>query len=110
MKKLSFILGIVAGAIIILTGILTALKITPSIVLQGLEVGLGFWRIFAGSIILFLVFFVSREKDFAKTTNIIILFMGVFEVFVFYFEKDYSILIIGPFIAILAGILGIMKR
>ena len=109
MRKLSFILGIIAGAVIIITGILTALKITPPIVLQGLEVSLGIWRIFAGAIILFLVF-ISRKKDFAKPANVIIIFMGFFEIFVFYFEKDYSVLIIGGFIAILAGILGLIKR
>ena len=38
MKKLSFILGIIAGVIIVITGILTALKITTPIALQGLEV------------------------------------------------------------------------
>ena len=109
MKKLSFIFGIIAGVIIIITGILTALKITPPIVLQGLEVALGGWRIFAGIVILFLVF-ISRKKPFAKLANVIIIFMGLFEIFVFYFEKDYSLLIIGGFIAILAGILGLIKR
>jgi len=109
MKKLSFILGIIAGVIIIITGILTALKITPPIALQGLEVSLGIWRIFAGTIILFFVF-ISRKKPFAKMANVIIIFMGLFEIFVFYFEKDYSLLTIGGFIAILAGILGLIKR
>ena len=109
MKKLSFIVGIIAGLIIVLTGILTALKLTPPITIQGLEIALGIWRIFAGIVILFFVF-ISRKEPFAKLSNTIIIFMGLFEIFVFYFEKDYSILTIGPFIVILAGILGFMKK
>ena len=109
MKKLGPVLGIISGIIIILSGILTALKITPPIALQGLEVALGSWRIFAGIVILFLVF-ISRKKPFVKLANIIIIFMGLFEIFVFYFEKDYSLLTIGPFIVILAGILVLIKK
>ena len=110
MKKSKFttasIIGMVAGALIILTGILTALKITPPIALIGLEIGLGIWRIFAGLIILTGAYLMPKNKLGA----IIVLVMGFFEVFVFSVEKDYSLLTIAPFIAIFAGIIGIIKK
>ena len=108
MKKLSFYLGILAGFIIILTGILTALKITPPITLQGLEIGLGIWRILAGTVIIILVF--ASQKIYPKSLNFGIIIMGLFEIFVFYVEKDYTILFAGPFIAILAGTLGLINK
>mgnify|MGYP000120314283 CR=1 FL=1 len=108
MKKLGFILGIIAGIIIILSGILTALKLTPPIALQGLEVALGIWRIFAGSVILVFVF-LSKKISFEKLMYIGIIILGLFEIFVFYFEKDYSILMSGAFIAVLAGIFGLLE-
>jgi len=106
MKKLSFALGIFAGLVIILTGILTALKITPVIAAVGLEVVLGIWRVFAGIMILVFVF-ISRKN---KIMNWIVIAFGVFEILVFLGERDYTILFVGPFIAILAGILGLMKK
>ena len=106
MKKLSFIFGITAGLIMILTGILTALKITPPIFAVGLEVTLGIWRIFAGSLIVGFVF-MSRKNI---RLNWIIIALGVFEIIVFLIEKDYTLLVIGPPIAIVAGIFGLMKK
>lgn len=110
MKKSKFtiasILGIIAGAIIILTGILTALKITPPIALTGLEIGLGAWRIFAGLIILIAAYLMPKNKLGAM----IVIVMGFFEIFVFTVEKDYSLLTIAPFLAIIAGIIGIIKK
>jgi len=106
MKKLSFILGVVAGLIVLLTGILTALKITPGIFAVGLEVPLGVWRIFAGALIITFTFISKKQISL----NWAIILLGVFEVFVFFIEKDYTILTIGPFLAILAGILGLVKR
>ena len=108
MKKLSFILGIISGIIIILSGILTALKLTPPITLQGLEIALGLWRIFAGGVILFFVF-LSKKISLKKPMYIGIIVLGLFEIFVFYIEKDYSILISGAFIAVLAGIFGLLE-
>lgn len=108
MKRLSFYFGIIAGLIIILTGMLTALKLTPPITLQGLEITLGIWRIFAGTVILGLVFI--SQKMYPKLMSSGIILMGLFEILVFYFEKDYSILFIGPFIAILAGILRLSDK
>ena len=110
MKKSKFtiasILGMTAGTLIILTGILTALKITPPIALTGLEIGLGIWRIFAGLIILIGAYLIPKNKLGA----IIVIVMGFFEVFVFSVEKDYTLLTIAPFLAILAGIIGIVKK
>jgi len=106
MKKLSLVLGIIAGLIIILTGVLTALKITPPITAVGLEVSLGLWRIFAGSMILVFIF-ISRKN---KIMNWVVIGFGAFEVLVFLIERDYTILFAGSFIAILAGILGLMKK
>lgn len=100
------ILGIIAGFLIILTGILTALKITPPIATTGAEITLGLWRILAGTIILISSFYISKYRK----TNLIILFFGAFEVLVFIVEKDYSLLTLAPFIAILAGILGLIKK
>ena len=90
----------------ILTGILTALKITPAIFAVGLEVTLGIWRIFAGSLIVVFVF-MSRKNI---RLNWIIIALGVFEIIVFLIEKDYTLLTIGPPIAILAGTLGLIKK
>lgn len=106
MKKWSFILGAVAGLIIVLTGILTALKITPGIFAVGLEVPLGVWRMFAGGLI-FIFALISKKQ---LQMNWVLILLGVFEVFVFFVEKDYTILTIGPFMAILAGILGLLKK
>ena len=106
MKKLSFALGIIAGLIIILTGVLTALKITPAIFAIGLEIALGIWRIFAGAMILVFAFISRKNLLF----NWVLIFFGLFEILVFLIEKDYTILFAGPFIAILAGILGLMKK
>ena len=108
MKKLGPIIGIISGIIIILSGILTALKITPSITAQGLEIALGLWRIFAGGVILFFVF-LSKKNSLKTLMYIGIIFLGLFEIFVFYVEKDYSILISGAFLAVLAGILGLLE-
>ena len=105
-NKIGVILGIIAGLLIIITGILTALKITPPITAAGSEVGLGIWRIFAGVLILIFSYIMKKQKMFA----IIVLFLGAFEVLVFFVEKDYSLLLIAPFIAILAGILGLMRK
>ena len=109
MKKLGFILGIIAGIIIILSGILTALKFTPTIAAQGLEVVLGIWRIFAGSVILFFVF-LSKKISLEKSMYLGIIILGLFEIFVFYVEKDYSIIMSGAFIAVFAGILGLIDK
>ena len=110
MKKSKFttasIIGMVAGALIILTGILTALKITPPIALTGLEIGLGIWRIFAGTIIV--IFSIAMRKD--RLYGFIPLALGIFEVFVFLFEKDYSILTVAPLIAIVSGIIGLFHK
>lgn len=106
MKKLSFIFGIIAGALIIITGILTALKITPAIFAVGLEVALGIWRIFAGSLIIIFTF-ISRKNIML---NWVIVALGLFEIIVFMVEKDYTLLAIGPPIAILAGILGLIRK
>ncbi len=106
MKKLGFVLGIIAGLIIILTGILTALKITPAIFAVGLEVALGIWRIFAGSLIIVFAY-ISRKNIML---NWVIVALGVFEIIVFMVEKDYTLLAIGPPIAILAGILGLIRK
>lgn len=103
---MSFILGVTAGLIIVLTGILTALKITPGIFAAGLEVPLGIWRIFAGTLIIIFAFISKKQIPM----NWIIIVFGVFEVLVFFVEKDYTILTAGPFLAILAGILGLVKR
>jgi len=108
MKKLGPVLGIISGIIIILSGILTALKITPPITAQGLEIGLGLWRIFAGGVILFFVF-LSKKVSLKKSMYIGILILGLFEIFVFYVEKDYSILMSGTFLAVLAGIIGLLE-
>ena len=104
--KISLILGIIAGLVIIVTGVLTALKITPGITAVGSEVLLGIWRVFAGILILT---FAMMAKKF-PLGNILVLLLGTFEVFVFFVEKDYTILTTGPFIAILAGIFGVLKR
>lgn len=104
--KISLILGIIAGLILILTGILTALKITPPITAVGSEVLLGVWRVFAG--VLMIIFAVIAKKHLFGNT--LLLIIGAFEVFVFFIEKDYTLLIIGPFVAILAGILGMFKK
>ena len=104
--KISLILGIIAGFIMILAGILTALKITPPITAVGSEVLLGVWRVFAG--VLMIIFAVIAKKHLFGNTLLIII--GAFEVLVFFIEKDYTLLIIGPFVAILAGILGIFKK
>ena len=106
MKKLGFVLGIIAGLIIILTGILTALKITPAIFAVGLEVALGIWRIFAGSLIIVFAY-ISRKNIML---NWVIVALGVFEIIIFLVEKDYTLLTIGPPIAILAGTLGLIKK
>lgn len=108
MKKWGFILGIISGIIIILSGILTALKLTPPITLQGLEIALGLWRIFAGGVILFFVF-LSKKNSLKTLMYLGIIVLGLFEIFVFYVEKDYSILISGAFLAVLAGILGLLE-
>ena len=50
-SKLAVTLGLIAGLLMILAGILTALKITPPIAAVGQEIGLGIWRVFAGLII-----------------------------------------------------------
>ena len=73
--------GIIAGMLIILTGILTALKITPPITAVGLELYLGLWRIFAGTIVV--IFSIAMGKD--RLYGIIPLALGVFEIFVFIF-------------------------
>lgn len=99
--NVSLILGVIAGLLILLTGILTALKLTPPITAVGLEVSLGIWRIFAG--ILVGIFSVVMVKH--KAGSSIVLLLGLFEVLVFFVEKDYSVLTVAPFIAILAGIL-----
>jgi len=104
--KLSLILGVIAGLLMILTGVLTALKITPPIAALGLEIGLGIWRVFAGLIIVI----ASVKANKYPSNNFIILALGLFEILVFFLEKDYSILTISPFIAILAGILGLFKK
>ena len=104
--KLSLIVGVIAGLLIILTGVLTALKITPPIAALGLEIGLGIWRIFAGLIVLI----ASVKINKYPSSSFIIIALGLFEILVFFVEKDYSILTIAPFIAILAGILGILKK
>ncbi len=106
MKKLSLILGFIAGLIIILSGILTALKITPAITAVGLEVTLGIWRIFAGSLIIVFVFIARKQIMF----NGVILLLGLFEILVFLVEQDYTILVSGSLLAILAGILGLVKK
>ena len=89
-----------------MTGILTALKITPPIFAAGLEVALGIWRIFAGSLIIVFVF-ISRKNIML---NWVIVALGLFEIIVFLVEKDYTLLTIGPPIAILAGILGLIRK
>ena len=104
--KLSLIVGVIAGLLIILTGVLTALKITPPIAALGLEVGLGIWRIFAVLIVLIASIKINKYPP----SSFIIIALGLFEILVFFVEKDYSILTISPFIAILAGILGILKK
>ncbi|MCH7568009.1 MAG: hypothetical protein IIA87_01175 [Nanoarchaeota archaeon] len=104
--KIGLILGIIAGLLMILTGILTALEITPAIAAVGLEVGLGIWRIIAGVIVLIFSFIMAKHK----TASFLVIILGAFEVVVFIVEKDYSILTAAPFIAILAGILGLVKK
>jgi len=104
--KLSLIVGVIAGLLMILTGVLTALKITPPIAVLGLEIGLGIWRVFAGLIVLI----ASVNINKYPSNSFIILALGLFEIFVFFVEKDYSILTISPFIAIIAGILGLLKK
>lgn len=106
MKKLSFIFGIIAGLIIVLSGILTALKITPQIAAVGLEVSLGIWRIFAGIMILVFVF-ISRKN---RPMNWIVIAFGAFEILVYLIEKDYTVLFTAPFIAIISGIFGLIKK
>jgi len=109
MKKkiqISVTLGAIAGLLIILTGILTALKITPSITAEGLEIGLGAWRVLAGTVIVGFSFFARKNIS----GHFVILIMGAFEVFVFFIEKDYTLLAIAPFLAILAGIIGIATK
>ena len=105
-NNVAVVLGIIAGILIILTGILTALKITPPITAVGLELYLGLWRIFAGTIIV--IFSITMRKD--RLYGIIPLALGIFEVFVFLFEKDYSILTIAPLIAIVSGIIGLFHK
>ena len=105
-NNVAVVLGIIAGILIILTGILTALKITPSITAVGLELYLGLWRIFAGTIIV--IFSIAMRKD--RLYGIIPLALGIFEVFVFLFEKDYSILTVAPLIAIVSGIIGLFHK
>jgi len=102
--KISLIVGVLAGLLMILTGVLTALKITPPIAVLGLEIGL--WRVFAGLIVLI----ASVKVNKYPSSSFIILALGLFEILVFFVEKDYSILTISPFIAILAGILGLLKK
>ena len=104
--KLSLILGIIAGLIMILAGILTALKITPPITAVGAEIGLGIWRVIAGALILLFAFIAKKNP----TGNFGVIILGIFEVIVFVVEKDYTILVAGPFIAILAGVLGLIKK
>lgn len=106
MKKLSFIFGIIAGVLILITGVLTALKITPEITAAGLEVALGIWRIFAGVLIITFVF-ISRKNI---VLNWAVIALGIFEITVFLVEKDYTFLVIAPFIAIIAGFLGLIKK
>jgi len=104
--KLSKILGLVGAVLIILTGVLTALKITPGIRLVGLEVWLGAWRVLAGTGIL--IFALLMDKT--KLAKYAVLLIGCFEVFVFIFEGDYSILFVSPFVAIAAGILALKGK
>ena len=104
--KLSLIVGVIAGLLMILTGVLTALKITPPIAVLGLEIGLGIWRVFAGLIVLI----ASVNVNKYPSSSFIIIALGLFEILVFFVEKDYSILTTSPFIAILAGILGLLKK
>ena len=105
MKKLGFALGVFAGLLFILTGVLTALKITPEIAAVGLEVSLGIWRILAGTAILIFTFLSVKKKEMSWG----IIGFGVFEIFVYVVEQDYSILTISPFIAIISGFL-MLKR
>jgi len=103
--KISFILAIIAGLLMILTGFLTALKITPPIAAVGAEVGLGVWRVIAGVIVLSAAY-IGIEK---RIGNWGVIIMGIFEIIVFAVERDYNVLIIGPFIAIIAGALGMFE-
>lgn len=104
--KIGIILGIIAGLIMIITGVLTALKITPPIAAVGQEIGLGIWRILAGLIVLGAAY-VAQKNHKAHWAVII---LGAFEIIVFAVEGDYSFWTAGPFIAILAGILGLLKK
>ena len=99
-------LSFIAGLLMILTGVLTALKITPEIAAQGAEVLLGIWRIIAGVAIL-LFAYIARKNRYYFTAVII---LGLFEVLVFIVEKDYSLLTIAPVLAIIAGLVGIVKK
>lgn len=104
--KIGVVLGVIAGILFIITGILTALKITPSITAEGLEVSLGIWRIFAGIVVIGSSLAMKKYKQ----AGIITLALGLFEVLVFFVEKDYSILTVSPFIAIFAGIFGLLRK
>jgi len=104
--RFSLILGIVAGLIMVVTGVLTAMQITPPIAATGAEVGLGIWRVLAGVLVLIFSFVMVKQRAMAA----IVLVLGLFEILVFAVEKDYTLLIAGPIIAILAGILAFAKR
>ena len=105
-NNIAVVLGIIGGGLIILTGVLTALKITPPITAAGLELYLGLWRIFAGTVII--IFSIAMRKD--RLYGIIPLTLGIFEIFVFLFEKDYSILTIAPLMAVLSGIISLFHK
>ena len=104
--KYSVIIGVIAGIIMILAGVLTALQITPEITAKGLELELGIWRVLAGIIVLGSSFYILKNK----LASWVIIFFAVFEIFVFFIEKDYTLLVLGPLIAILAGILGLFNK
>jgi len=105
-RNVAIFLGIIAGVLIILTGILTALKITPPITATGSEVLLGLWRIIAGVVIVIFSILVVKNKFYGIAPII----FGAFEILVFFVEKDYTILVIAPFIAILSGIISLFHK
>jgi len=104
-----FVLGLISGALIVVSGILTALGISPPLsshiwqFTPAIAFGLGTWRIFGGALI-FLGVFLS------KTTKIgygFVLLLGLFELFVTAVEGDWTILSSGAVLAVVAGAWGL---
>jgi len=103
--KWGITLGILAGITLIFSGVLTTMEITPRLE-DGAGVAIGLWRVFAGSLVLFFSFYITTNR----TGGLVVALIGIFEIFVLLFVRDFSAFSTAPLIAVLAGTIELLKK